>query len=241
MSRNIRREQSGDAVVNATNRRLHAARRYFESGPVAPTARRRLDRRAGPSCRPVGAVGDQPADRPAGGKEVTARRERLDVQLVALDEARARPELTLEGSDGGRILGEPLLARAKGPVDRVGALELVLRRSPQRAAVDTARRHDPDENVREVLPVHGILQPRVERSIHLVVVEKSRRGTLADALVADGWSVRGIDSFTAYYDRKVKERNLATARTHPSFTLHEVDLREADLPPLLDGAVAIFH
>jgi len=64
---------------------------------------------------------------------------------------------------------------------------------------------------------------------------------LVDRLLADGYSVVGIDSFTDYYAREVKERNLAGAVGHPLFTLREADLRTAELGPLLDGAHTVFH
>jgi UDP-glucuronate 4-epimerase len=64
---------------------------------------------------------------------------------------------------------------------------------------------------------------------------------LVDRLLADGHSVVGVDCFTDYYPRPVKERNLAGARAHPAFRLVTADLRTADLAPLLEGADAVFH
>jgi nucleoside-diphosphate-sugar epimerase len=46
---------------------------------------------------------------------------------------------------------------------------------------------------------------------------------LCEALLADGDEVVGIDAFTSFYPRSVKERNLTAFRTHPRFTLREQD------------------
>ncbi|MFN8474265.1 MAG: NAD-dependent epimerase/dehydratase family protein [Anaerolineae bacterium] len=64
---------------------------------------------------------------------------------------------------------------------------------------------------------------------------------LAEALISQGHSVVGVDCFTDYYPRSVKEANLACLRETPSFTFAEADLRSADLAPLLDGVDAVFH
>ena len=65
--------------------------------------------------------------------------------------------------------------------------------------------------------------------------------TLAEALVADGHEVVGIDAFIPYYPREVKEGNLAGLLDTPGFRFAEVDLRTAELDPLLDGADAVIH
>jgi UDP-glucuronate 4-epimerase len=64
---------------------------------------------------------------------------------------------------------------------------------------------------------------------------------LSDSLLARGDSVVGVDSFTGYYARSVKERNLVGAADHPRFTLVEADLATAEIDPLLDGVAGIFH
>jgi nucleoside-diphosphate-sugar epimerase len=64
---------------------------------------------------------------------------------------------------------------------------------------------------------------------------------LVDRLLADGHTVVGIDCFTDYYPRPVKERNLRRARENPNFTLVEADLRTADIGELIGGADAVFH
>ena len=62
---------------------------------------------------------------------------------------------------------------------------------------------------------------------------------LAERLVADGHEVVGIDSFTDYYPRATKERNLEALCRTPRFEFHEADLRTSDLLPLLDVEVVI--
>ena len=65
--------------------------------------------------------------------------------------------------------------------------------------------------------------------------------TLCDRLLADGHEVVGIDSFEDYYARETKEDNIAGARSHPSFTLVEQNLLDADLVGLLDGVSRVYH
>ena len=64
---------------------------------------------------------------------------------------------------------------------------------------------------------------------------------LSERLVAEGWSVTGIDAFTAYYDRADKLSNLTALEGAPRFRLVEGDLNDLDLAPLLAGAPVIFH
>jgi len=65
--------------------------------------------------------------------------------------------------------------------------------------------------------------------------------TLTDRLVAQGAEVVGIDCFTDYYPRALKERNLAGARNAGNFRFVEADLLETDLDALLDGVTHVFH
>src|SRR5205807_4721475 len=66
---------------------------------------------------------------------------------------------------------------------------------------------------------------------------------LCDRLLEAGHDVAGIDSFSNYYARELKEQNIAQARCSDSFTLYELDLAESDddLRPALEGADVIFH
>jgi nucleoside-diphosphate-sugar epimerase len=65
--------------------------------------------------------------------------------------------------------------------------------------------------------------------------------TLSERLLADGAEVTGIDSFTDYYPRPIKERNLAGPRAHPKFQFIESRLQDADLPALLRDRTHVFH
>jgi|SRR5581483_11918610 len=65
--------------------------------------------------------------------------------------------------------------------------------------------------------------------------------TLAERLCADGVDVVGIDCFTDYYPRAIKERNLAALRRHPRFRFVEAAIQEADLGALLDDRTHVFH
>ena len=64
---------------------------------------------------------------------------------------------------------------------------------------------------------------------------------LCERLLSAGHSVVGIDSFSDYYARALKEQNLETSRANPNFTLLEADLAAANLPPVLEGAAVVFH
>ena len=50
---------------------------------------------------------------------------------------------------------------------------------------------------------------------------------LCEALLARGDRVFGIDNFDPFYDRRIKERNLAKLSAHPSFSFLEGDIRDA--------------
>jgi UDP-glucose 4-epimerase len=65
--------------------------------------------------------------------------------------------------------------------------------------------------------------------------------TLAGRLLRDGARVTGLDCFTDYYPRAVKEANLAGLVGHPAFTLVETSIQQADLPRLLAGVTHVFH
>ena len=64
---------------------------------------------------------------------------------------------------------------------------------------------------------------------------------LAEALLADGHTVVGLDCFTDYYPRPLKEQNLAGLRATPGFTFAEADLRTDHLAPTFDGVDVVFH
>jgi nucleoside-diphosphate-sugar epimerase len=64
---------------------------------------------------------------------------------------------------------------------------------------------------------------------------------LADALCAVGTNVIGVDAFTDFYPRTLKERNLVHLRSESGFTLIEADIVDVDLAALARGADVIYH
>ncbi len=64
---------------------------------------------------------------------------------------------------------------------------------------------------------------------------------LCARLLRDGHAVSGVDCFTDYYPRWMKERNLAPLRDDPRFDFLEADLDACDLGALVRGRDAVFH
>ncbi len=64
---------------------------------------------------------------------------------------------------------------------------------------------------------------------------------VAGLLLDRGATVHGIDAFTDYYPRPLKEANLATLSGRPGFTFTESPLETVDLDALLTGVTHIFH
>jgi UDP-glucuronate 4-epimerase len=64
---------------------------------------------------------------------------------------------------------------------------------------------------------------------------------IAEALLSRAASVVGVDCFTGYYARHVKERNVQILRKAPNFRLIEADLRTDDLSELLAGTDVVLH
>jgi nucleoside-diphosphate-sugar epimerase len=65
--------------------------------------------------------------------------------------------------------------------------------------------------------------------------------TLAQRLCDDGADVIGIDCFTDYYPRAIKERNLSALREHSLFKFVESSIQTADLDGLLADRTHVFH
>lgn len=65
--------------------------------------------------------------------------------------------------------------------------------------------------------------------------------TLAERLVREGHDVVGIDCFTDYYPRELKERNLAALRPQPNFSFVEARIQDAPLADLLRDRTHVFH
>ena len=64
---------------------------------------------------------------------------------------------------------------------------------------------------------------------------------LAERLIGEGHEVVGIDCFTDYYPRSIKESNVEYLLTLPGFSFVEGNLLDLNLPDLLNGTQYIFH
>jgi nucleoside-diphosphate-sugar epimerase len=64
---------------------------------------------------------------------------------------------------------------------------------------------------------------------------------LCGALLDDGAEVVGLDCFTDYYSRALKEANLNHNRRRQRFQFVEARIQDADLASLLDGVTHVFH
>jgi nucleoside-diphosphate-sugar epimerase len=65
--------------------------------------------------------------------------------------------------------------------------------------------------------------------------------TLAERLLRQGADVTAVDSFTDYYPREIKERNLAQLLQQPRFRFIESRVQDADLASLLADRSHVFH
>lgn len=64
---------------------------------------------------------------------------------------------------------------------------------------------------------------------------------LSERLIADGHEVVGVDCFTDYYPRRIKEKNLERLRAENRFSFVEADLNALDVSALVSGVDWIFH
>jgi UDP-glucuronate 4-epimerase len=64
---------------------------------------------------------------------------------------------------------------------------------------------------------------------------------LVEALLRRGHEVRGVDAFTDYYKREIKESNLESAQKESAFSLVEADLAGDPIAPLLSDTDGVFH
>lgn len=64
---------------------------------------------------------------------------------------------------------------------------------------------------------------------------------LCEWLLADGHEVVGVDCFTDYYDRALKDRNASGFSGHPRCEFMEDDLNRIDLGALLSGVDGVYH
>ena len=92
----------------------------------------------------------------------------------------------------------------------------------------------------------GDVSPAIlDRDKHQTIVVTGGAGFIGsrvcEMLLAAGHEVRVIDSFTNYYDRAIKERNLSGFRDHANVHLYELDLATADLSEPIEGASVVLH
>ena len=64
---------------------------------------------------------------------------------------------------------------------------------------------------------------------------------VVEALLHRGHEVLGVDTFTDYYERSVKESNLETAQRKSAFSIVEADLAGDSVAPLFSGIDGLFH
>ena len=64
---------------------------------------------------------------------------------------------------------------------------------------------------------------------------------LSAALLDSGATVAGVDCFTDYYPRAMKEANLDTVKGRTGFSFTEGALQDVDLSALLEGVTHVFH
>lgn len=64
---------------------------------------------------------------------------------------------------------------------------------------------------------------------------------LAEALCQKGYNVIGVDCFTDYYPRKIKESNLAGLKNEQKFEFIEENLCNCDISRLLKGVSVVYH
>ncbi|MCK8824332.1 NAD-dependent epimerase/dehydratase family protein [Fuchsiella alkaliacetigena] len=64
---------------------------------------------------------------------------------------------------------------------------------------------------------------------------------LAEQLLEKGYQVIGVDCFTDYYSRDLKEKNLSFFKDHENFEFIEVDIIDLDLEELLSDIDYVFH
>jgi UDP-glucuronate 4-epimerase len=64
---------------------------------------------------------------------------------------------------------------------------------------------------------------------------------LCERLIDDGHQVLGVDCFTDFYPRSLKERNLERLMDEPAFSMRELDLTEDGVDHLLEGISVVYH
>ena len=64
---------------------------------------------------------------------------------------------------------------------------------------------------------------------------------LSEQLIAAGHSVVGVDAFIPYSRGRSRSATWLACARQPAFAFHELDLRDADLAPVVSGVDIVFH
>lgn len=64
---------------------------------------------------------------------------------------------------------------------------------------------------------------------------------LAERLIKEGHKVVGVDCFTDYYPRAIKESNIKKLRSDSSFDFHDADILEINLDTVLQNIDVVYH
>ncbi len=64
---------------------------------------------------------------------------------------------------------------------------------------------------------------------------------LCERLLENGYAVTGVDSFTDYYDVRIKRNNISTCSENDSFEFVGGSINDVDLEKLLSGVDYVFH
>jgi len=65
--------------------------------------------------------------------------------------------------------------------------------------------------------------------------------SIVDQLLKDGHEVVGIDCYTPYYERTIKEKNLIKAKDFSNFSFYEINLAADQFDAQLEGVTDVFH
>ena len=125
-----------------------------------------------------------------------------------------------------------------------GSRAVHLRGRAGRGRRHAGHRHDGARDARSRRPAVPAARPRPDVVFMKALVTGVAGfigSTLAERLLADGADVVGIDCFTDYYPRAIKERNLAARCAHPRFRFVESRIQDVDLPALLADRTHVFH
>ena len=65
--------------------------------------------------------------------------------------------------------------------------------------------------------------------------------SIAEKLLKDGFRVIGIDSFTNFYSKKIKQKNLEFCKKNKNFSLIQKEIQKIDLIPIFKKVDYLFH